>query len=137
MSHSITATSELERQREQTDSEVKQLKEKQDVLKDLLKEREFLIKAKSDAFLSLSENFTNKVSEKKLLRQAVTNLNGRLLTFEGDMWKLKHENEKTVENFMGKGNRKSSTTRGKYATFYDEERERTGICCNDEKRLLL
>lgn len=57
---SIAATSEPERkQREQTDSEIKQLKEKQDVLQNLLRKKELLFKAKCDEFLSSSESFTN------------------------------------------------------------------------------
>uniref|UniRef100_A0A452SW31 Thyroid hormone receptor interactor 11 n=1 Tax=Ursus americanus TaxID=9643 RepID=A0A452SW31_URSAM len=98
LSDSIAATSELERkEHEQTDSEIKQLKEKQDVLQKSLKEKDLLIKAKSDQLLSLNENFTNKVNENELLRQAVTNLKERILILEMDICKLKEENEKIVE----------------------------------------
>ncbi|XP_004394537.1 PREDICTED: thyroid receptor-interacting protein 11 [Odobenus rosmarus divergens] len=98
LSDSIAATSELERkEQEQTDSEIKQLKEKQDVLQKSLKEKDLLIKAKSDQLLSLNENFTNKVNENELLRQAVTNLKERILILEMDIFKLKEENEKIVE----------------------------------------
>uniref|UniRef100_A0A8C0LBE0 Thyroid hormone receptor interactor 11 n=1 Tax=Canis lupus dingo TaxID=286419 RepID=A0A8C0LBE0_CANLU len=98
LSDSIAATSELERkEHEQTDSEIKQLKEKQDVLQKSLKEKDLLIKAKSDQLLSLNENFTNKVNENELLRQAVTNLKERVLILEMDIGKLKEENEKIVE----------------------------------------
>ena len=31
------------------------------------------------------------------MRHAVINLKGRLLNFEGDMWKLKQKNEKLIE----------------------------------------
>ncbi|XP_058148390.1 thyroid receptor-interacting protein 11 isoform X2 [Dasypus novemcinctus] len=103
LSDSIAATSELERkEHEQTDSEVKQLKEKQDVLQKLLKEKDLLIKAKSDQLLSLNENFTSKVNENELLRQAVTNLKERILILEMDIRKLKEENEKIVETSRGK-----------------------------------
>ncbi|CAK7316694.1 Thyroid receptor-interacting protein 11 [Vulpes lagopus] len=98
LSDSIAATSELERkEHEQTDSEIKQLKEKQDVLQKSLKEKDLLIKAKSDQLLSLNENLTNKVNENELLRQAVTNLKERVLILEMDIGKLKEENEKIVE----------------------------------------
>ncbi|XP_040333979.1 thyroid receptor-interacting protein 11 isoform X1 [Herpailurus yagouaroundi] len=98
LSDSIAASSELERkEHEQTDSEIKQLKEKQDVLQKSLKEKDLLIKAKSDQLLSLNENFTNKVNENELLRQAVTNLKERILILEMDICKLKEENEKIVE----------------------------------------
>ncbi|KAM5273662.1 thyroid receptor-interacting protein 11 [Ctenodactylus gundi] len=98
LSDSIAATSELERkEHEQTDSEIKQLKEKQDVLQNLLKEKDLLIKAKSDQLLSSNENFTNKVNENELLRQAVTNLKERILNLEMDVSKLKEENEKILK----------------------------------------
>ncbi|XP_077637113.1 thyroid receptor-interacting protein 11 isoform X1 [Crocuta crocuta] len=98
LSDSIAASSELGRkEHEQTDSEIKQLKEKQDVLQKSLKEKDLLIKAKSDQLLSLNENFTNKVNENELLRQAVTNLKERILILEMDISKLKEENEKIVE----------------------------------------
>ncbi|XP_045864372.1 thyroid receptor-interacting protein 11 isoform X1 [Meles meles] len=98
LSDSIAATSELERkEHEQTDAEMKQLKEKQEVLQKSLKEKDLLIKAKSDQLLSLNENFTNKVNENELLRQAVTNLKERILILEMDICKLKEENERIVE----------------------------------------
>ncbi|XP_007105103.2 thyroid receptor-interacting protein 11 isoform X1 [Physeter macrocephalus] len=98
LSDSIAASSELERkEQEQTDSEIKQLKEKQDILQKSLKEKDLLIKAKSDQLLSLNENFTNKVNENELLRQAVTNLKERTLILEMDICKLKGENEKIIE----------------------------------------
>uniref|UniRef100_A0A2K6TC54 GRIP domain-containing protein n=1 Tax=Saimiri boliviensis boliviensis TaxID=39432 RepID=A0A2K6TC54_SAIBB len=98
LSDSIAATSELERKEHQkTDSQIKQLKEKQDVLQKLLKGKDILIKAKSDQLLSSNENFTNKVNENKLLRQEVTNLKERILILETDIGKLKGENEKIVE----------------------------------------
>ncbi|XP_029093525.1 thyroid receptor-interacting protein 11 isoform X2 [Monodon monoceros] len=98
LSDSIAASSELERkEHEQTDSEIKQLKEKQDILQKSLKEKDLLIKAKSDQLLALNENFTNKVNENELLRQAVTNLKERTLILEMDICKLKGENEKIIE----------------------------------------
>ncbi|XP_058423553.1 thyroid receptor-interacting protein 11 isoform X4 [Diceros bicornis minor] len=98
LSDSIAATSELGRkEHEQTDSEIRQLKEKQDILQKSLKEKDLLIKAKSDQLLSLNENFTNKVNENELLRQAVTNLKERTLILEMEIGKLKGENEKIVE----------------------------------------
>ncbi|XP_076979491.1 thyroid receptor-interacting protein 11 isoform X2 [Tamandua tetradactyla] len=103
LSDSIAATSELEKkEQEQTDSEIKQIKEKQDVLQNLLKEKDLLIKANSDQLLSLNENFTNKVNENELLKQAVTNLKERILILEMDICKLKEENEKIVETYREK-----------------------------------
>uniref|UniRef100_A0A8C5XBY2 Thyroid hormone receptor interactor 11 n=1 Tax=Microcebus murinus TaxID=30608 RepID=A0A8C5XBY2_MICMU len=103
LSDSIAASSELERKKyEQTDSEIKELKEKQDILQKSLKEKDLLIKAKSDQLLFSNENFTNKVNENELLRQAVTNLKERILILEMDISKLKGENEKIVETSKGK-----------------------------------
>ncbi|KFO18281.1 Thyroid receptor-interacting protein 11 [Fukomys damarensis] len=103
LSDSVAATSEQERKEyEQTDSEIKQLKEKQEVLQNLLKEKDLLIKAKSDQLLSSNENFTNKVNENELLRQAVTNLKERVLILELEIAKLKVENEKIIETSMAK-----------------------------------
>ncbi|XP_051006568.1 thyroid receptor-interacting protein 11 isoform X2 [Acomys russatus] len=103
LSDSIAASSEAEKkEHEQTDSEIKQLKEKQEVLQNLLREKDLLIKAKSDQLHSSNENFTNKVSENELLRQAVTNLKERILILEMDISKLKGENEKIVEASKGK-----------------------------------
>ncbi|XP_036061570.1 thyroid receptor-interacting protein 11 isoform X1 [Onychomys torridus] len=103
LSESVAASSEVgRREHEQTDSEIKQLKEKQEILQNLLKEKDLLIKAKSDQLHSSNENFTNKVNENELLRQAVTNLKERILILEMDISKLKGENEKIVETSRGK-----------------------------------
>ncbi|XP_036590314.1 thyroid receptor-interacting protein 11 [Trichosurus vulpecula] len=94
---SVAATSGLERkEQEEIDSEIKQIKEKQDILQKSLKEKDLLIKAKSDQLLSLNENLTNKTNENELLKQAVTNLKERTLILEMDIHKLKEENEKIV-----------------------------------------
>jgi hypothetical protein len=100
LSESITASSELERK--QHDSEIKQLKEKHDVLQNLLKEKDLSIQAKSDQLLSSNENFINKVNENELLKQAVTNLKERMLILEMDISQLKEENDKIVETSRGK-----------------------------------
>ncbi|KAK2095635.1 Thyroid receptor-interacting protein 11 [Saguinus oedipus] len=98
LSDSIAATSELERKElEKTDSQIKQLKEKQDVLQKVLKGKDILINVKNDQLLSSNENFTNKVNENKLLRQEVTNLKERILILETDIGKVKGENENIVE----------------------------------------
>ncbi|XP_051833293.1 thyroid receptor-interacting protein 11 [Antechinus flavipes] len=94
---SVAATSELERkEHEEIDSEIKQIKEKRDILQKSLKEKDLLIKAKSDQLLSLNENLTNKTNENELLKQAVTNLKERTLILEMDICKLKEENEKII-----------------------------------------
>ncbi|XP_074091522.1 thyroid receptor-interacting protein 11 [Macrotis lagotis] len=94
---SVAATSGFERkEHEEMDSEIKQIKEKRDILQKSLKEKDLLIKAKSDQLLSLTENLTNKTNENELLKQAVTNLKERTLILEMDIRKLKEENEKIV-----------------------------------------
>ncbi|XP_027725732.1 thyroid receptor-interacting protein 11 [Vombatus ursinus] len=94
---SVAASSGLERkEQEEIDSEIKQIKEKRDILQKSLKEKDLLIKAKSDQLLSLNENLTNKTNENELLKQAVTNLKERTLILEMDICKLKEENEKIV-----------------------------------------
>ncbi|XP_019407971.1 PREDICTED: thyroid receptor-interacting protein 11 isoform X2 [Crocodylus porosus] len=98
LSDSMAAKSELERKgQEETDSEMKQIRGKHDVLQKSLKEKDLLIKSKSDQLLSVNENLSNKENENELLKQAVTNLKERNLILEMDIRKLKEENEKIVE----------------------------------------
>ncbi|NXI60966.1 TRIPB protein, partial [Anseranas semipalmata] len=97
LSDSVATASELERKsQEGTDSEMRQIKEKHDVLQKSLREKDILIKSKSDQLLSVSENLSNKENENELLKQAVTNLKERNLILEMDIRKLKEENEKIV-----------------------------------------
>uniref|UniRef100_A0A8B9QJH1 Thyroid hormone receptor interactor 11 n=1 Tax=Apteryx owenii TaxID=8824 RepID=A0A8B9QJH1_APTOW len=97
LSDSVATASEFERKgHEETDSEMRQIKEKHDVLQKSLREKDILIKSKSDQLLSVSENLSNKENENELLKQAVTNLKERNLILEMDIRKLKEENEKIV-----------------------------------------
>ncbi|KFV05260.1 Thyroid receptor-interacting protein 11, partial [Tauraco erythrolophus] len=97
LSDSVAAASEIERKsQEGTESEMRQIKEKHDVLQKSLREKDILIKSKSDQLLSVSENLSNKENENELLKQAVTNLKERNLILEMDIRKLKEENEKIV-----------------------------------------
>ncbi|NXA46192.1 TRIPB protein, partial [Nothocercus julius] len=97
LSDSVATASELERKgQEENDSEMRQIKEKHDVLQKSLREKDILIKSKSDQLLSVSENLSNKENENELLKQAVTNLKERNLILEMDIRKLKEENEKIV-----------------------------------------
>ncbi|KJD96113.1 hypothetical protein TM45_08650, partial [Campylobacter jejuni subsp. jejuni] len=75
LSEAMAATSERERERHaQTDSEIQRLKEKQEALQNTLEDRELLIEAQREEFLSLRETLTTQASENELLRKAVTNL---------------------------------------------------------------
>ncbi|XP_074440294.1 thyroid receptor-interacting protein 11 isoform X2 [Larus michahellis] len=97
LSDSVAAASEIERKsQEGTESEMRQVKEKHDILQKSLREKDILIKSKSDQLLSVSENLSNKENENELLKQAVTNLKERILILEMDIRKLKEENEKIV-----------------------------------------
>ncbi|XP_063998779.1 thyroid receptor-interacting protein 11 isoform X1 [Pogoniulus pusillus] len=97
LSDSVATASEMERRnQEETESEMRQIKEKHDVLQRSLREKDILIKSKSDQLLSVSENLSNKENENEVLKQAVTNLKERNLILEMDIRKLKEENEKIV-----------------------------------------
>ncbi|NWT68489.1 TRIPB protein, partial [Prunella himalayana] len=97
LSDSVATASEIERKsQEGTESEMRQIKEKHDVLQKSLREKDILIKSKSDQLLSVSENLSNKENENELLKQAVTNLKERNLILEMDIRQLKEENEKIV-----------------------------------------
>ncbi|KAF1472826.1 Thyroid receptor-interacting protein 11, partial [Pygoscelis antarcticus] len=97
LSDSVATASEIERKsQEGTESEMRQIKIKHDVLQKSLREKDILIKSKSDQLLSVSENLSNKENENELLKQAVTNLKERNLILEMDIRKLKEENEKIV-----------------------------------------
>ncbi|NXC04817.1 TRIPB protein, partial [Orthonyx spaldingii] len=97
LSDAVATASEVERKsQEGTESEMRQIKEKHDVLQKSLREKDILIKSKSDQLLSVSENLSNKENENELLKQAVTNLKERNLILEMDIRKLKEENEKIV-----------------------------------------
>ncbi|NXN96975.1 TRIPB protein, partial [Rhinopomastus cyanomelas] len=91
------AAAELERKRQEGNgSAMRQMREKLDVLQKSLREKDLLIKSKSDELRSVSENLSNKENENELLKQAVTNLKERNLILEIDIKKLKEENEKIV-----------------------------------------
>uniref|UniRef100_A0A8D0H6D6 Thyroid hormone receptor interactor 11 n=1 Tax=Sphenodon punctatus TaxID=8508 RepID=A0A8D0H6D6_SPHPU len=97
LSDSMATASELERKgQEEAGLDMKQIKEKSDILQKSLKEKDLLIKSKIDQLLSLSENLSNKENENEVLKQAVTNLKERTLILELDIRKLKEENDKIV-----------------------------------------
>lgn len=98
LSEAMAATSELERERQaQTDSEIQRLKEKQEALQNTLEDKELLIEAQREEFLSLREDLTTQASENELLRQAVTNLKERIGHLEADACQVKQENAKLLE----------------------------------------
>lgn len=97
LSDSVATSSEMERRGQaESDLEMKHLREKHDTLQKSLREKDLLIKSKSDQLHSLSENLSNKVNENELLKQGITNLKERTLILEMDILKLKEENDKIV-----------------------------------------
>ncbi|XP_068110686.1 thyroid receptor-interacting protein 11 isoform X2 [Hyperolius riggenbachi] len=97
LSDSTATTSEESRRRnEEATADLKQIKEKSELLHRSLKEKDILIKTKGDKLKSVTENLRNKENENELLKQAVTNLKERALILEMDIKKLKEENEKVV-----------------------------------------
>lgn len=97
LSESMAKMSEQGRRSQQeVGLELRQMKEKNEVLQKSLKEKDILIKTKGDKLNSTSETLRNKENENELLKQAVTNLKERTLILEMDINKLKEENEKVV-----------------------------------------
>ncbi|NXI46077.1 TRIPB protein, partial [Galbula dea] len=97
LSDSVATASGIERKsQEGAESEMRHIKERHDILQKSLREKDILIKSKSDQLLSVSENLSNKENENELLKQAVTNLKERNLILEMDIRKLKEENEKAI-----------------------------------------
>ncbi|XP_040850038.1 thyroid receptor-interacting protein 11-like [Ochotona curzoniae] len=105
LSDSIAAAAELKKkEHQQHNSELRQLKQTCDVLQNLLKEKELLLKNQSEQLLSSKENLTNKVNENEILRQSETDLKERILILEMEISKLKDENNRRVEEMREKEN---------------------------------
>uniref|UniRef100_A0A8C5MNS3 Thyroid hormone receptor interactor 11 n=1 Tax=Leptobrachium leishanense TaxID=445787 RepID=A0A8C5MNS3_9ANUR len=101
LSDSLASSSDR-KNREDLLSEMKQIKDRNDLLQKSLKEKDLLIKSKGDKLNSTTENLRNKENENELLKQAVTNLKERALILEMDICKLKEENEKVVSKGIEK-----------------------------------
>ncbi|XP_044128601.1 LOW QUALITY PROTEIN: thyroid receptor-interacting protein 11 [Bufo gargarizans] len=113
LSDSIALTSEEgRRSQDEAVMELKQLKERSEILQKSLKEKDIFIKTKGDKLSSATENLRNKENENELLKQAVTNLKERTLILEMDINKLKEENEKV----MAKEKEKESEFRALHET---------------------
>ncbi|MEE6494347.1 hypothetical protein FKM82_017107 [Ascaphus truei] len=103
LSDSMALTSERDRKgQEETVLEMRQIRDRNEILHKSLKEKDLLIKTKGDKLNSVAENLRNKENENDLLKQAVTNLKERALILEMDTRKLKEENEKVVAKGMEK-----------------------------------
>ncbi|MGH0169066.1 UNVERIFIED_CONTAM: hypothetical protein FKN15_078441 [Acipenser sinensis] len=97
LSNSLASTSESEKKgQEAAASEIKQTKDKLDVLQKSLREKDLLIKSKGDQLNPLTESLRNKENDNEVLKQAVTNLKERMLILELDIHKLKEENDQIM-----------------------------------------
>ncbi|XP_073339444.1 thyroid receptor-interacting protein 11 [Pagrus major] len=90
LSNSASA-SETE-QRSQAE-ETRQVRERLDALQKSVREKDLLIKTKSDQLNQVSESLRNRENDNEVLKQAVTNLKERALILEMDGRTLKEENE--------------------------------------------
>uniref|UniRef100_A0A674PNM8 Thyroid hormone receptor interactor 11 n=1 Tax=Takifugu rubripes TaxID=31033 RepID=A0A674PNM8_TAKRU len=72
------------------------VKERLDALQKTAREKDLLIKTKSDQLSQISEALRNRDNDNEVLKQAVTNLKERALILEMDGRKLKEENDLIV-----------------------------------------
>lgn len=76
--------------------EVKQMKDKNAELQRSFREKDLLIKSKSDQLLSVTGCLRNKDNENEVLKQAVTNLKERVSLLEIDIRKSQEENDQII-----------------------------------------
>ncbi|XP_078262991.1 thyroid receptor-interacting protein 11 isoform X2 [Rhinoraja longicauda] len=76
--------------------EVKQMKDKNEELQRSFREKDLLIKSKSDQLLSVTGCLRNKDNENEVLKQAVTNLKERITLLEMDIRKSQEENDQVI-----------------------------------------
>ncbi|MBN3287042.1 TRIPB protein, partial [Polyodon spathula] len=97
LSNSLASASESEKKGQAAAaSEIKQTKDRLDVLQKSLREKDLLIKSKGDQLNPLTESLRNKENDNEVLKQAVTNLKERTLILEMDIHKLKEENDQIM-----------------------------------------
>lgn len=89
---SNSASASESEQRNQAEETFK-VKERLDALQRTAREKDLLIKTKSDQLSQVSEALRNRDNDNEVLKQAVTNLKERALILEMDGRKLKEENE--------------------------------------------
>lgn len=89
---SNSASASESEQRSQAE-ETRQVRERLDALQRSVREKDLLIKSKSDQLNQVSESLRNRENDNEVLKQAVTNLKERALILEMDGRKLKEENE--------------------------------------------
>lgn len=89
---SNSASASESEQRSQAE-ETRQVRERLDALQRSVREKDLLIKSKSDQLNQVSDSLRNRENDNEVLKQAVTNLKERALILEMDGRKLKEENE--------------------------------------------
>ncbi|XP_067894793.1 thyroid receptor-interacting protein 11 isoform X2 [Heterodontus francisci] len=84
--------------KEQEDAavQIKQMRERNDELQRSFREKDLLIKSKSDQLSSVTESLRNRDSESEVLKQAVTNLKERISLLEIDIRKVQEDNDQIV-----------------------------------------
>ncbi|XP_041069859.1 thyroid receptor-interacting protein 11 isoform X1 [Carcharodon carcharias] len=97
LSSSLTIVAEMDK-KEQEDAalQIKQMRERNDELHRSFREKDLLIKSKSDQLSSVTESLRNRDSENEVLKQAVTNLKERISFLEIDVHKAQEENDQIV-----------------------------------------
>lgn len=89
---SNSASASESEQRSQAE-EARKVRERLDTLQRSVREKDLLIKTRSDQLTQVSEALRNRDNDNEVLKQAVTNLKERALILEMDGRKLKEENE--------------------------------------------
>ncbi|KAA8581825.1 hypothetical protein FQN60_008565 [Etheostoma spectabile] len=90
LSNSACATESEQRSQAE---DVRLVKERLEAMQRSVREKDLLIKTKSDQLSHVSEALRNRENDNEVLKQAVTNLKERALILEMDVRKLKEENE--------------------------------------------
>eukprot|EP00061_Rhincodon_typus_P016844 g45270.t1 len=76
--------------------EMKHVRERNEELQRSFREKDLLIKSKSDQLSSVTESLRNREAENEVLKQAVTNLKERISFLEMDVHKVQEENDQIV-----------------------------------------
>ncbi|XP_043553067.1 thyroid receptor-interacting protein 11 [Chiloscyllium plagiosum] len=84
------------KEQDATALEMKHVRERNEELQRSFREKDLLIKSKSDQLSSVTENLRNRDAENEVLKQAVTNLKERISFLEMDVHKVQEENDQIV-----------------------------------------
>ncbi|XP_059505028.1 thyroid receptor-interacting protein 11 [Stegostoma tigrinum] len=76
--------------------EMRHVRERNEELQRSFREKDLLIKSKSDQLSSVTESLRNRDAENEVLKQAVTNLKERISLLEMDVHKVQEENDQIV-----------------------------------------